>query len=289
MDNMYSSLEQPSPVDYLVIGHITQDITPNGKVLGGTVTYAGLTALAMGLRVGMVTSVSPDVDLTPLKGINLHIVPSTRTTLFENIQTPQGRVQTLHSRAAIISSDHIPPHWKSCPIVHFGPVAQEIDPGVFNLFDKSLIGVTPQGWLRAWDENGSVYFRSIPGIYDLYKKSSCVVISIEDVQRQENLIEDMANHLPILVVTEAAAGCRVYWNGDVRRFRPPQVDELDSTGAGDIFAAAFFFRLAKTRDPWLAAEFATKIAARSVTRRLIDSPPTPQEVLENMVEIIGNS
>jgi sugar/nucleoside kinase (ribokinase family) len=286
---MYRFLEPLSSVDYLVIGHITQDITPTGKVLGGTATYAALTARSLGLRVGVVTSVGSNADLTPLSGLQLQIVPSEFTSVFENIQTPTGRVQKLHSQAAVIHPENIPSAWRSCPIVHFGPVAQEIDPQCLDLFPSSLIGLTPQGWMRAWNENGAIFFQPHPRIFSLYKKASCVILSIEDVQRQESVIEEMLNYLSLLVVTEGSEGCRVYWNGDVRRVRPPKVNELDSTGAGDIFAAAFFFRLSNTRDPWLAAEFATRIAARSVTRRLIDSPPTPQEAQENLIEIIGNT
>lgn len=52
------------PVDYLVIGHVTQDLTPSGPVLGGTAAYAALTARAMGLRVGVVTACHPETDLS---------------------------------------------------------------------------------------------------------------------------------------------------------------------------------------------------------------------------------
>jgi hypothetical protein len=45
------------PIDYLVIGHLTQDIIPDGFRLGGTAAYSALTARALGLRVGIVTSV----------------------------------------------------------------------------------------------------------------------------------------------------------------------------------------------------------------------------------------
>ena len=39
------------PIDYLIIGHVTQDITPNGPMIGGTASYASLTARALGMRV----------------------------------------------------------------------------------------------------------------------------------------------------------------------------------------------------------------------------------------------
>ena len=44
------------PIDYLVLGHITCDVSTDGYRLGGTATYATLTARALGLRVGVVTS-----------------------------------------------------------------------------------------------------------------------------------------------------------------------------------------------------------------------------------------
>ena len=43
--------------DYLLIGHMTADLTPEGKRrLGGTVSYAARTAHAFGLRVRLLSS-----------------------------------------------------------------------------------------------------------------------------------------------------------------------------------------------------------------------------------------
>jgi sugar/nucleoside kinase (ribokinase family) len=78
----------------------------------------------------------------------------------------------------------------------------------------------------------------------------------------------------------------VYWNGDIRRIRAPHVEELDATGAGDIFAAAFFTRLYLTRDPWESARFANQIAAMSVTRRGLEGIPTPEEIQEYLIEVL---
>jgi sugar/nucleoside kinase (ribokinase family) len=89
----------------------------------------------------------------------------------------------------------------------------------------------------------------------------------------------------VMVVTEVPMA-RVYWNGDVRRFPPPQVEELDSTGAGDIFAAAFFIRMYLTRDPWESARFANQIAATSVTRQGLDGIPSSEEIQEYLIEVL---
>jgi sugar/nucleoside kinase (ribokinase family) len=64
------------------------------------------------------------------------------------------------------------------------------------------------------------------------------------------------------------------------------MEEVDPTGAGDIFAAAFFFRLHATRDPWEAARFATNLAALSVARVGLEGIPTAEEVQSCLIEII---
>ena len=52
--------ETDSP-DYLIIGHVTKDKGSHGALLGGTCSYAGLTALRMGRRTAAVTSFGPDI------------------------------------------------------------------------------------------------------------------------------------------------------------------------------------------------------------------------------------
>ena len=117
-------------------------------------------------------------------------------------------------------------------------------------------------------------------------QAGAVVFSVEDVARDEEVIEPMAYAAKILAVTEGPGGVRLFWHGDSRRFLPPAVTEVDSTGAGDIFATAFFVRLLNTRDPWEAARFANRIAAISVTRRGMAGVPTPDEVSKCLIEVL---
>jgi len=273
------------PIDYLVVGHLTQDISPDGPRLGGTVAYAGLTARALGLRVGIVTSWGEENPLGPLGQIPLVNLPVNQSTTFENLNTPEGRVQVIHSVASRLDLHLIPETWRSAPIVHLGPVAQEVEPGLARYFPASLIGLTPQGWLRSWTDNGAVYHSEWPEAAFLLSQAGAVVISAEDVEGDEARIEEMATYCRVLAVTEEAEGARLYWNGDVRRFRGPVRMDVDSTGAGDIFAAAFFTRLHSTRDPWEAARFATNLASYSVTRVGLAGIPSPDEIEESMVEV----
>jgi sugar/nucleoside kinase (ribokinase family) len=113
-----------------------------------------------------------------------------------------------------------------------------------------------------------------------------VVFSIEDVAHNAEVVEPMAHAARVLAITEGAAGVHLFWNGDSRRFRPPVVTEVDPTGAGDVFAAAFFARLLDTRDPWEAARFANRMAAISVTRPGMAGVPSPDEVRDCMLEVL---
>jgi sugar/nucleoside kinase (ribokinase family) len=273
-------------VDYLAVGHVAVDITPQGSQLGGTVSFATLTARALGMRVGIVTSSGSDAPLQALEGIQVVNIPAEHNTTFENVKTPDGRKQTLHHTATSISFEHIPQIWRSAPIIHLAPIARELDLSLPEKFSNSLLGITPQGWMRTWDENGRVKASAWENSEQALRYAGAVVMSVEDINRDLELVEEMAHQTRVLCLTEGEAGSVLYWNGDRRRFRPTAVEEVDATGAGDIFAAAFFVRLYSTRDPWEAARFATQLAARSVTRMGLKGIPTSQEIEECLMEVL---
>lgn len=275
------------PVDYLLIGHVAVDLTPAGKQLGGTVSYSALTAQAMGLRVGIVTSAGDDAPLHLLDGIQICNLPTEQSTIFENVKTEHGRKQTLHHRATPISFEQVPPLWRNAPIVHLAPIAQEVDAAMAKQFSSSWVGVTPQGWMRVWDENGSVFAQAWENSEQVLGQVGGVVMSLEDINRDLELVEWMAHHARLLCLTEGELGAVLHWHGDRRRFRPPSVEEVDATGAGDIFAAAFFTRLYSTRDPWEAARFATHLAAYSVTRAGLHGIPTHKEIEHCKMEVLS--
>ncbi len=274
------------PLDYLVIGHLARDLTPQGARLGGTAAYAALTARALGLRAGIVTAAAPDLSLEPLDGIPVLSFDSESTTIYENIYNPTGRTQYLRARADRIALDRVPLPWRSAPIIHLAPIADEVDSLLPGDFSPALPVLTPQGWMRQWDANGLVTSRLWENAEPALAAAAAVVLSREDVNGDDLLIEHMAEHARILVVTEGAAGAVLYWHGDRRRFRAPQVREVDATGAGDIFAAAFFIRYLHTRDPWEATRFATLLASHSVERPGLEGIPTKLEIEQCSMVVI---
>lgn len=281
------SLSRLEPIDYLLIGHLSRDLTPDGDRLGGTVAYAALMAYALDLRVGIVTSWGNEFSLEPFMG-SLPIVnnPTEHSTTFENLETPHGREQILHHVASPLDFYNIPESWREAPLVHLAPIAQEVESSLGRYFPNAMIGITPQGWLREWDKSGHVTLTEWPEASFVLQHADATILSLEDVHHDEERIEELVMSSRVLVVTEGAKGGRVFWNGDVRRFSAPKVKVMDLVGAGDIFATAFFYRFHNTRDPWEAARFAAQLAGISVTRAGIDSIPTPEEIKFAKVEVL---
>jgi len=92
-----NSLAQIEPVDYLLIGHVTQGCYPTGFSPGGTVSYSGLTARAFGKKVGIVTAAQPICSCLKLEGIPVIRKTSPHKFNFENLTTANGRVQHIRT------------------------------------------------------------------------------------------------------------------------------------------------------------------------------------------------
>lgn len=252
--------------DYLVIGHICLDLTPQGPRVGGTAAYSASVAALLGCRTAVVTSLAAqDGWAAELPNASVHIVPAEQTTTFENVYDGGVRRQTLHAVAGKLGAEDVPGGWQHAAIVHIGPVANEVDPSVLHLFSNNLIGLTPQGWMRAWDDSGRVRAQLWPEAADYLPLATAVFLSDEDLV-EPAMLEAYRRHSNVLVMTQGAGGCIVYVGDEARSVPAPRVRAVDTTGAGDIFATAFLVRLQQTAgNAWEAARFANELAAQSVT------------------------
>jgi len=267
---------------FVIIGHITQDMLPGGGFnLGGTVSYAATTAHRLGYRVGVITSTGPDLDVAQaLPYAQLVCQPAESTTVFENIYHGGQRTQILHQRAAVLKCELIPSAWRQVPIVHLGPLDQEIDEGVFHCFDDQvLIGVTPQGFLRRWDEQGHVSFTQWNPPEAILRRINVLVFSEYDVPDPEGLVRDWGQFIDFIVVTQAERGATVYYQGKSCHHESRPARQVDQTGAGDVFAPAFMIRLLETGDPCQAADFANVVASFSIEGLGVSRIPQRSEAM----------
>jgi sugar/nucleoside kinase (ribokinase family) len=257
--------------DYLVIGTITKDLVPEGFTIGGTVTYGAITASRLGKQAGIVTSAAADLDLPcAFGGIQCVRVLAQHTTTFRNVYLDGTRKQYIQAVCEKIKPEHIPLVWRQAPLVHLAPLAGEIEESLVHVFPASRVIATPQGWFRSWDETGFVSLGAWRRAPQLLPYLTALILSDEDVHGDPACIERFAAITRTLVVTNGARGATVHHLGQVRRIPPRPAREVDPTGAGDVFAAAFLIRLRETvlttgtEDPWEAARFANVVASFSV-------------------------
>jgi len=272
--------------DFLVIGHVTKDLQEDGFTIGGTVTFASLTARNLGQRTAVVTRASPDLELNPLyQGIEVLRLPSPATSTFQNVYSPDGaRTQYIRAVADPIRAEDIPLSWREVKIVLLGPLTNELEGGIARVFPNSLIGVTPQGWMRRWDGDGRVFPKLWEGAAEVLDYARVVVFSEHDVQKDESVIQSYARLAEILVVTMGARGARVYHRGEVRHFPAFETVEVDPTGAGDVFAAAYLIELERSDDPYAAAHFANCVASFVVEKPGTEGIPTLEQVEKRLVQ-----
>ncbi|MDX1994918.1 MAG: PfkB family carbohydrate kinase [bacterium] len=269
-----------SPIDYLLIGHLTADITPQGRQLGGTVAYAARTAAAFGMRVGVLTSAQPDeVLLQELRQwAAVVVIPASATTTFENRYTGEGRVQYIRGVAASLLPDAVPDAWKTAPLVHLAPIANEVALEMVSCFPDAVQMVTLQGWLRRWEQDGRV---RIKRWYDAHVLEcvDVVVFSEEDIAEAPDMEAELASAARHLIVTRAAKGGTYYQQGMPTQYTAFPAEASHPTGAGDIFAASFFIAWQRLKGNLeRAVRIAAYLSAQSVTRSGLESAPTPEEI-----------
>jgi len=225
---------------YLLVGALTKDLTKDGFRYGGTVAYAGLTAMALGYSVTVFITCSRDEPVHEvLPGATIHILDSPTTTTFRNQDTPSGRIQQLLAAARRIQLNMVSQTFYSADIIHIAPVADECPWELREVFlPKGRLVATLQGWFRTWDSSGMVSHQRVPpeqlaGFY-------AVVLSLGDLDGNLAYARALAGVVPIFVVTKGHLGARLFWQGSERIFQAPKAQEKDPCGAGDIFATAFF-------------------------------------------------
>ena len=274
-------MNQPHPLTYVLIGTATKDLQTNGSfTIGGTVTYATVVAKKLGWQPIVVTAVNPAFQPIPfLRDVTWHLLPSPETTTFRNEYDQQGnRHQTIGPIGRAITAAEIPERCRDATIVHLCPLAQEIKPNTTQIFKAELLGATPQGWMRRWDAQGRVSLGDWYGAAEVLPRLNVAVISIEDVEGNWYIAENWAAQTETLIVTEGDAGCTIFNRGNRVSVPPRPAQPIDPTGAGDIFAAAFFIHYYESKNLWQSARFANVVASMAIERPGPEGSPERIEV-----------
>ena len=246
----------PSP-EFVAIGHLTLDRFGDAVRPGGAALFAAVTAHRLGLSAGILTSHGDDfpLELIPPQ-IEVVSVPAGDTTRFTHGKAGETRVMTVESLARPLGMQDVPEDWREASIVLLAPVIDEVDPLLAAAFPEATISAAAQGWLRARDGDGAVTSRPWAPPEFLFGRLQAVILSREDVAGQEDRIVELYQRIPLGVVTADRDGALLFVNGERYEVRPRDAVEVDATGAGDVFAAAFLVHYHRGGDPWEAASAA---------------------------------
>lgn len=298
-----SPLQSMRTPDYLLVGHITADLLDDGSVtLGGTALYSGLAAANMGANVAILTRGRFGGEIAGMQvpglemfadRIQVIVQDADMPTTFTNHYIGSRRTQQIKHWAGPIDMRGLPPHWRNAKIVHLGPVADEINPRGITGLTTGFLGVTPQGWMRQWpkDRGGAVHLFPLRLPVDLVNRLDCAIVSDEEIFNAREVIEAVGERR-MSVVTRGPAGASIYHslgkNAEMqpgfKRFRTVDIPGIDMkvkslTGAGDVFAAAFFMKAAEhTSSAVEAGEFANAVAALSLRELGAGAVPSMKEV-----------
>jgi len=258
---------------------VSKDLHDGGAyTLGGTATYAGLLGARLGLRTAVVTSCGPDLEPLPaLDGVSIVSKTSPSTTTFRNLYDGAYRRQIISGVAAPLTAEDVPVEWRESRVVLLGPVAGEVANDLFHAFGMSLLGVTPQGMMRAWNDAGEVYAVPWEPEEDLLRRVDVLVLSEDDLPTTSAL-ERFIETVRIVALTHEARGATVYVEGEPRTCPAYASSAVEPTGAGDTFAAAFLVELEATNDIERAAHFANSAASLVIEGEGTSTVPTRAQI-----------
>jgi 1D-myo-inositol 3-kinase len=283
--------------EFLTIGHATYDIQADGSfTLGGTVTFAALTAYRLGLVSAIVTRADTQLfaDLSRhLPEISIAGRFSLSTTTFANTYHHGFRTQYIRARADLLDAEDIPDTWISAPIILLAPLDQELTPKLLSLFPRhpgTIIAATPQGWLRRWDEDGRVWptpwtsSEHVLPLLDVLILSHDDLLPFADGNRTEAdaILSRWSLQVPLLVATDGQYGATLFQHGVTRHFPAYSAHEVDPTGAGDVFAASFLVHFYRHGNPHAAVDFANCVSSLSIEHEGITGIPSMEAVSERM-------
>jgi pfkB family carbohydrate kinase len=285
-----------TPFDYVTVGHVTRDTVehPTHSTIfqpGGSAFYSALQAARLGLRTLILTQgVTGEIEalLAPYRDeFELRVIAAEHTTTLSTRGSGASRTQRMLAWAGPI----VEPLELDTAILHLAPVARET-PAAWR-GRAGFVGVTPQGLVRSWEQGEGVPLvqldaGSLLGDIPLVPPGSDALGGdISSVELDPALLPDSFD--AAVISEHECHSCRVLFSAarhsgahvavtagarpttvhfpisetvSVAQTSPPAIVAVrDDVGAGDIFAAAFFFALAEGRAPLEAAAFGNAAAA----------------------------
>lgn len=273
--------------DVCVIGPVASDVNTMGgresaPQPGGAAHYSTLVYRALGLDCAVVTKVAA-ADRGPLladleaAGVELFVGTSPATTSFRNdyaADDPDHRTQRVDAVAARITPDDLPP--VRARIWQLGPLTERcIDPAVIDHCGRrgGLVGLDLQGLTRrvtdgrvmpAAPRRGIEHF----GALDVLKADDAEILAYTgaaSIEAAVALVQAAGAHE--VIVTHGSRGSTIFGpDGRIEVAAMPPRRQVDPTGCGDTYLAAYLARRLDTADLRECGAFASAVASLKIER-----------------------
>ena len=240
-----ASMTRPAgPV--LIVGAVTWDVFGGERRPGGAVSFAARAAAALGVRARILTISGADADLAAFEGHEVHVIPSQSTLTFEHeVHGEQRRLRVLARPERALAATDIPRGWLDSRAVVLGPLlADDVDVASFVAVGFERVGLIGQGLQRVLDGNGVVTEEQSASrvlVAALSPRCSLFLSEEECGPWGRGELDAVVGACERVVVTRGAAGARVLRAGhEPVGVAATPAPVVDTTGAGDVFATAFF-------------------------------------------------
>ena len=254
-----------SAPEFVAVGHVTIDRFGDDVRIGGAALYAALTAHRLGLSAGILTSHAGDFPLEVLPPqIEVVTIDAAETTTFEHRRDGERRELRVTAAARPLTLADVPEDWRDAPIVLLAPVLNDVDPLVATAFDDASLGAAAQGWLRGLGAQGAIAPVTWAPPDFLLDRLQALFLSQEDIGIDVTGTVEMFQRVPVGALTAGEDGAVLFVNGDRYAVRAHPAREVDGTGAGDVFAAAFLADYHRHGNAWDAAALAACAGALAV-------------------------
>jgi hypothetical protein len=242
-------------ITVLVCGHVTLDRAGDRALPGGSAWYAAHALAALGAAPRVMTAAGADFPRAALAGLEVSVAAAPATTTFVNDYAPSGaRTQRVLAAAPRLDPARIPSAWRTPDVLLLAPVLDEVDVAAFaGTVRARLVGLGVQGLVRAVGPDGAVRPRPLPLDAGALAAIGAAVLGEDDLGGEPDLVGRLAATVPVVALTHGARGCEILVRGRTRRVGIHPAREVDPTGAGDAFAAAFLLALARGAEPVDAA------------------------------------
>ena len=254
----------------VVVGAVTEDRFGDTTRPGGAVLYATRAIEALGIRARVLASAPPGTEPEALHGHERTFVQTATGLRFGiEIDGEERRLCVLSRPDRALTAGDLPAAWRDAEALMLAPLLlDDLDAASFLDLPVSRITLVAQGFQRQVSPTGDVTLldEPAPALLAAGTARTSVFLSREEVATwPDEAIDDLVASCARVVVTRGAEGADVYRAGE----EPLHVDAapataIDTTGAGDAFAAAFTAALTCGSSDAQAGALAARVAAATV-------------------------